>query len=66
VADVLFCPLCGRRMRLVERRDQPHEEAWGREEIWECPEHGRMRWREYPYHWKLTNDMPALYSLPRH
>ena len=50
--DVLFCPLCGRRMRLVEKRGgQPYEE------IWECPEHGKMIWREYPYFWELTNDV---------
>ena len=59
--DVLFCPLCGRRMRLVEKRGgQPYEE------IWECPEHGRMRWCKFLHHWKLTNETPATYSLPRH
>jgi len=53
MSDVLYCPLCGRKMRLVEERrgKQPYEE------VWECPEHGEMIWREYPYFWELTNDV---------
>jgi len=56
MSDVLYCPLCGRKMRLVEERKGklPYEV------VWECEEHGKMVWRELPYSWEMTNDADAV------
>ena len=44
----LYCPFCGRKMKLVINR-KPLEE------VWECPEHGLMRFHGECPCWELTS-----------
>jgi len=53
MARPLYCPFCGRKMKLVIDRNPL-------ETVWECPEHGLMRFHggcsyEGDFYWELTS-----------